>query len=955
MSPQVLHTSSPCLYFKADKLYSDPSKGTIQSLQTNADNDDAENDLDPLTSFLSAWVALALRMTEIDRQTLKDTIFDANTTPDLISDRYLISFQYIMKYDVQFWRSLVDPARYDIKKLVFVLMTRFVPTPGAGLKCLTDTATGILDRPASLSSLIPKFTSHFLIPSFIASAYRTIPNDAQTALLSFIPMQLYQYFVAVDARLQELIGKQTPGLSISFCQNLIFALSTILPAIATSDEDRAISLCNERGLAHQGLSLEERADMLQLSWKFETLRKCIMEGRMEIRVQGVDSMQQDLVNNYKKYVEGRFDLSEHPISLYLSDFLIKNRIVQYLVSADSHPQLMQRSFNIVGFLIVTKKLTNTDTDMIWSALVTSSESRSGEGIVNMLSQCFHLCDYSTLRYLVGKLNELPVTGFDGKMLSFTSLVLTHLRDKWTVDNFDESKKLDMPPFDLCIRLIRQAPPDGPSSPENGRQIVEWAIHHLRHLLPLGPTHQAKEAIFAECLDDIIDPKLSATGSICAIYNLIGDHKLHYIQHLSRDLDMTTILVNDFSRMVHGHTGSHLSPTSIHERLTIRLHLLHLVLLMAPETLNSETDTLLWEALVGSKAISDNARDAAWDTLINVARNSVTRNPYIDLCISRFLPNLSARFLVPGCLTFAEVAKQYIMQSAKSRPPGEQLQGPTAAELMWHLSLTVPSGRGDMEHRAIGMLISLYLDSPDAHRRSREANDSLHIELVERCINQLTAAASKLKAYSDGTSSGEDEPMIIVATDEEAQVQKLSFLRSLMILKEFVRGVRSRPMYSPSPEIPPRLPKDFDRLRGEPIAIKYQAFSEGKKNGDISLFHVGGLETVDDLARKLTLLTGFSKFTAIAGGQRVDLVGKADRKVEDEDFHRKGLLLIRKVASADPMPNNLLASGLRPMEIEVLRHFDDLYGLLNMEEDLARQVSGVSATIHAIELSLEPGL
>ena len=924
-------------------LSSDPSKGTIQALHFT-DDDDAENVMDPLTKFLSAWVALALRMTEIDVQTLKDTIVDANTTPDLVSDRYIASLQYLMKFDAPFWRSLVDPTRYNIRKSVFVLMARFAPAPANGLKCLTETATGVLDRPASLPALIPKFTSHFLVPSFMASAYRTIPNDAQTTLLSFLPLQLHEYFVAIDTRLQVLITKQTPGLSITFCQHLISALSNIILAIAVSDEDRTLRIGDDRAIAENGLSLDERADLLHLSWKFETLKKCIMEGRMEIRVQGVESMQQDLVSNYKKYVDGRFDRPEHPIAIFLSDFLMKNGIVQYLVSADSHPQLIQRSSNIVGFLIVTKKLTNADTDIMWSAIAPSSESRSGEAILNMLSQCFNLCTYSTLRYLVGKLNDVPVNGFDPKMLQFTESLLNHLRDKWAADNSDEARKLDMPPFDLLIRLIREAAPDGPSSPENGKSVLSWAIWHLRNLLPLGPTHQAKEAIFAECLEDIRDPKLSATGSICAIYNLVEEHKTHYVQHLSRDLHMTSILVNDLSRMIHGNTGSHMSPASVHERLMIRLHLLYHVLLLAPETLNPETANLLWEALVGSNAINDTARDAAWDTLISIARSSGTRNPFIDLCISQLLPNLHSRYLVPGCLAFAEVVKHYITQSAKSRSPGEQLQGPTAAELMWHLSLTVPTGRGALEHKAIGMLISLYLDSPDAHRRSREANDSLHVELVERCISQLTAAASKLKAYSDGTSSGEDEPMVIVATDEEAQAQKLSFLRSLMILKEFVRGVRSRPMYSPSPEIAPKLPRDFDQLKGEPVAIKYQAFSEGKKNSEISLFQVGSSETVSELCRKLSLLTGFSKFTAIAGGQRVDLVGKANQKLEDEDFHRKGLLLIRKVASAEPSSNNLLTSGLRPMEIEVIHHFDELYSLLNMEEDLARQVSGASAML-----------
>ena len=950
MPSQVRDTTLCSVWHDLRDLYSDVSKGTIQTLQT--DDDDPDSSMDPLTKFLSAWVALALRMTEIDRQTLKDTVADANTTPDLISDRYLTPLQPLMRYDAPCWRSLVEPARYNIKKSILVLLARFASMPADGIKCLTETASRILDRPASLTALIPKFTSHFMVPSFMASAYRIMPVDTKTAVLSFLPEQMHEYFDQINARLQILITKQIPGLSITFCQNLISALSNILTIVTSSDEGAARSLCDQMGIIGPGLSPDERADLLQLSWKFDTLKKCIVEGRMEIRVQGVDSMQQDLVSSYKKYVDGRLDRSEHPIAQFLSDFLIRNRIVHYLVSADSHPQLIHRSSNIIGFLIVTGRFSDSDIDVIWNAIASNLESRSGEAVLNMLSQCLSLCACSTLGYLIGKLNEVPVSGFDSKMQHFTSQLFNHLRDKWSPDDSDVARRLDVPPHDLWIRLIRQAAPDEPGSPDNARNVRDWACWHLRHLLQLGPTHEEKENILAECLDDISSPKLCATGSILAISSLIGEHKSYYIQHLSRNLNMTNILVNDLCRTVDGDAGAHMSSTSSHERLMIRLNLLSSVLHIAPETLSAEDASLLWDVLVGHKAISDTARDAAWESLINIARSSGSRNPYIDLCISKLLPNLHPRFLVPGCLAFAEVVKHYIVQSAESRSPDEQLQGPTAAELMWHLSLTVPSGRAGMERRAISMLIELYLDSPDAHRRSREANDSLHIELVERCIRQLTSAASRLRSYNDGTSSGEDEPMVIVASDDEAQAQKLCFLRSLMILKEFVQGVRSRPMYSPSPEMPSKLPKDFDQLKGEPIAIKYQAFPGGRKNGDISIFHVGSLETVNGFSQKMSLLTGFSNFIAIAGGKKLPLDSWGDRKLEEVDFYTKGLLLIRRTATAEAMPNEILESGLRPMEIEVLRHFDDLYKLLIMEDGLALQVSGgVSSTKFAIQLTL----
>ncbi|KAL9102182.1 MAG: hypothetical protein Q9163_002630 [Psora crenata] len=938
---------------------SDLSLGTMQVLPLE-NSDSFEND-DPLTKFLSAWAALALRMAAVDKQTLEDTVKDPTPTPDLASERYLGSFLQLINIHAPFWKCTVDTSRYDLRGAILAMIIRFTAQPADGIRCLAGTSKAILERPTNLAALIPKYMAHFWIPMQLAQHYRLLPaEDSRKALLSFMPLHLYEYFGSVNSCLQVLISKQVSGLSIGFCQNLVSVLSNILLTIGCSDEELTRHLCEERGLADHGLPVEERADLLQLSWKLDTLKKCIVEGRMEIRAQGVDSMSQELVQKHKKYVESRISPIEHPIARFLAEYLINNKLVQYLVGAESHPQLMQRSHNIIGFLVVTGRLTNADTDTIWKAVATSYESRSGEAILNMLSQCLNLCGYSTLLYLVEKLNETPVHAFDGKMMNFATRVIDCLRQKWEEESLTDAK-LDMPPFDFYIRLIRQSAPDRPDGPENGRAVHDWAVWKLRHLLSMGPSDQAREQIFMDCLQDISDPKLSATGSISAITQLLGIQQEDLIRHLARDMNLTSILVNDLSRMVGAGIDLSLSPGLTHERLAIRLSLLYLVILLAPETIDSEAALTLWDTMVGSRAIDDSARDAAWDTLINVARHSRTRNPYIDLCISQLLPSLHSCYLVPGCLAFADTVRQYYTQTAESRSPGEQLRGPTAAELMWHLSLSVPSGKAGMEHRAISMLVGQYLDSPDAHQRSREANDSLHVELVERCINQLTTAASKFKAFNDGTSNGEDEPMVIIPPDDEVEAQKLSFMRSLMILKDFVRGVRSRPMYSPPPQTPSKLPKGFEEIRGDPITIKYQAFSEGRKNTDISTFEVGGLETVNDLSRKLKALTRFSNFTAIAGGQRLDFESIKDRKLQDLNFPSQGLLLIRKAPNAGPVLD-FPGLGLRPMEVEILRHFDDLYRLLGMEESLARLVydfliafpphSSITSLVCSLDVSLE---
>ena len=905
---------------------SDSGRGCFHMMQFEI-REEGHDDADPVTRFLSAWTALALRMVQIDQQTLEDATHDANTTPDLVSDKYLHLLPKLFEMDPAYWKPFVDPQRYEIRRPLLAMAARFMGSQADGMPSLTQTSLKILERHSSLVALASKIEPQLLMIDSLTGFYRYCLSQSSAPLL---PTQLYEYFQSIDPKLQSLISKQVSGLSISLCYRVIHALSMVLWNLAFSDERFARRICLATSLEIDGLNSSERADLLMMRWKCQTLWRCIVEGRMEIRVLGVDLLQAELVRFHGQYADARHKNPEHPVTTLLSNFLIQNKVIQYLVSPESHPQLIHRSHNVIGYLVVTRKLTNLHWDVIWDAVSPSQESRSGEALVACLIQCVTLGKQQDLYYLLGKLNTIPASDFDPKICQFAGRMLYELRIK-TQDRGDDFDTLDMPPFDLCIRLIRESAPDVMNPSGNCKRVHTWAIQGLIDLLPYGPSPEAKERIFEECLKDISAPQMSATGSISAMTNLMGESKANDTVHLARDLNMTSILVRDLARMVHISKERGVSPIIAHECLTIRLLILRLVLHYSPETLSSEDSSLLWDCMVGSKAVSDPARDVAWDALIRVARNSQARNEYIDLCISRLLPILPPRYLVAGSLEFAEAVLRYISQSANSRTSGDQLQGSTAVELMWHLSLNIPLGREELVNRAIDLLIKMYLDSPDAKRRSREANDSVHVELVERCINQLTNAASKLRAFTDGTSSGDDEPMIIVAPDNEIQEQKLSFSRSLKILNEFVQGVRSRPMYnSPSPPPVTKIPKDFEKLIGEPIRVKYQAHSS--KSGDINTFDVGSLETVRRFVHKIMALTGFSDLKIYAGGEEFPFADCLDQTLGNVEALQKGLVLIRKIT-----PDNLHAFGIRPMEVEVLRHFEDLYRLLGMEESLARQV------------------
>ena len=900
-------------------------------------------------------------MIQIDLQTLGRQ-FEANITPDLISDRYINAVAGIMEYRLPFWKSPVDTSRYDSKVTITAIMSTLMLPQSNEIASLKSLLQGILELCQLSPGVLPKVFAPLNLANCAMDHYRRLQiedTDVDRNLLMQIleaAEQSYQIFRVAEDKFRSLISKQNPALSIEISQTLIGRLSLLLRNVTNSDEQLTQAFMNAELKDYD--SRDIRAMLLPDAWKFHMLKRCILEGRMEIRVHGVDSMDRELVEVYNLHVKDRhigIERPNHPIAQYLSDFLLSNKLVEYFVGVESHPQLISRCANIIGFLVVTHRYTKAETDIIWNAVITSQDSRFVDALLRMLSGIFSIARYPTLLYLTKKLNELPIYAFDGPMIEYAqklfATLIQKLRELLNDDNVDmqlrqecketiNNQRMDMPPYYLCIRLIRQCQSAAESTlePQRKRDIHHFATQQLRSLLAFGPSDTDKHAIYDNCLKDISGQTDFATGSISAIHALLAQNYEREFTLLSKGSTLTTLLVDELAHMVGTERSLQQPSQMFDECLDIRLQLLLHIITYVPDTFTAKTGTQLWNVAVGSEALHDRAREAAWWCFIRAMRFPVRnaypkRNVFIDQCVRDLLPRLNPQFYTNGCLQFVQDAVHYHSRMAAMQQEPEAKQDSTVG-LLWQLSLTAPPNT--IEAKAIRTLVNFYLDSPDSPRRSRAATEAIHIDVVERCIRQLTSAASKLKAFSDGTSSGEDEPMVIVASEEEIDLQRLSFSRSLMILHEFVQGVRLRPKYSPQPQSQRQLLHEIAENKGRPIQIRYQTFG-GISTSDIRTVEVGDLETIQELSRRLTSLTGFAKLNLIVGGQRLDLAKTADQTLQELKLDQKGLLLVKRVAEADAVPDLSPASTLRPVEKEILNHFSELYQLLTMEDELSTEV------------------
>lgn len=869
---------------------------------------------------------MAYRIAKIDEQTLRTHVEETNTAPDLLSEQWLSCLAATMNYGAPFWRTIVDTTYYEHYHMIGEIVKRFAGSPYDGVDLLARISE--MERPQAYYARSWVYTQ---IVSSTLECYKNHRSDEDKERnYATLPSQAFRYFLDAETKLRFLISKQVPSLSIQNCETLVQRLYGILVAVVPTNDGLTMFLFNRAMPPADNFPRELRPELAISAWRMDLLKKCIMEGRMEIRVYGVEHMQLSLVETYTTYISKRPTNPIHPLPNYLSDWLLANRMVEYFVGVESHPQLIARASNIVGFLSVTKRYTPSETDTIWSAITSGQDPSKIEAVSRMVINFFNISSYASLLYFVTKLGETPIGNFDSNMIEFGKATLRWLRDKWNVEV--NHPTMSMAPIHLTIRLIRESATEESLPLLRRRDIQSWAMSELKEMLQYNYSDEDFAGIYESCLGDIEKHTEFATGSVSAIHSMFIQ-KQDDVKRLATTANLTGLLVSDIGHVIESEICPGSPSSVVMEGLDCRLKLLESIILHLPHSISPELAKETWDVTIGRYALNDMTRGNAWASVRRIQQATNICNSFIEHCINDFLPELHPNYFVRECIHFAREVDHY--RSRFQDRDSTEGQGRTSSELLWHISLATPLDKYSVAEASIVTLIDFYLDSEAARTRTRAANDAVHVELVERCIDQLTTAGSKLRSYSDGTSSGEDEPMVVVASDQEIEAQKLTFRRCLKILHEFVAGIRLRPMYSPEPRVQPQLPKNFHDIKGTAVQLRYQAF--GPKPTEIRTVDVGSLETAGELSSRLKMLTGFEHLRTIINGHELDLSKIETQTIGDLGLHAKGLLLIKKAPSPGSVPDLASKSDLRLVEVEILSHFPELYQLLDLEEALAKPI------------------
>lgn len=595
---------------------------------------------------------------------------------------------------------------------------------------------------------------------------------------------------------------------------------------------------------------------------------------------------------------------------------------------------------------VSGTYTDSNTDDIWKTIIESQDARTVHEVFNLLSLCFNVYNLPELYYICHKLLDLPFRQYDQHVVGFTQNLFNNVRQRVGTPHLTADFVTNPVTRQLCIRLLREATVHENLELEQAVMIRREFTPQLTSLLTLGRAESSlmtisedeQRAIISDAAARIEIHHDGAGGDLFTLNSMIPLMSWDSIPVLVENFNLTALLVAEFVhlrdqyRLASEERECISSFVALYDiSATTLYHFIHWL----PKTFSPELVEVLWKSYFTSPELSPIIRARSWETLTHALRLKQPRdeNSVLDLIIDKHLQSLGPADYCERLLEFIKMSVSYtIRQTPHTLTETEEVIIIPGIERLWKIVLEAPPNT--VENEATDFIIRQYLDHNLITRQAKAAIDLTHSSLVDRCVRQVMSSASKLKSYTDGILSEEDEPMVIIASEDEIRAEELRFERSLLFLRKFLEGMKLRPRYSPLPTKSPGLP-DFPGKRGETLELSIQIHGSKYVTEEIQKLQVGSENTGDELFKYLNDTSGFTQFSVFHHGQKAII--EDSNTILAETKLIQGLMLVMKTANTPDNVPTRSARASSPVDNKIMHHFDELYDLLDADERLSREV------------------
>ncbi|KAL2752808.1 hypothetical protein ACRALDRAFT_1044844, partial [Sodiomyces alcalophilus JCM 7366] len=802
-----------------------------------------------------------------------------------------------------------------------VFLNAFQSAPEGNISYLLK----LVQAQIALASRYPQMVETVLHPTAVAAGLlretsRILQADGPPQAVAQAKARLavgYQFFSAVSDSLSTAIDKHVTHLSSDGTQCLIAALLDILRISLGGDHKQAVDRLKTHRETHTALPPHLTPDVISWEWRLDILTRLIMSSQMQLRVMAVSQTCAELITLWKRFTD---EPNGGHVLNHVAEIILGARLVEYILGPTCHPEITGESGNIVGFLVVTKRYSRDHTDLLWRTMATAQNPRVSEALLRMSAVVIGLFGKEELLYLCGKFLDLPINELTPPFrLLFDTAVKQYMKAFHT-----DIGASDLLLHRLCMRLVRVSSAVGTDRQFVYPEIHQVAIARLREVVAHGLDHQVRQDLYAECARDISTHSDTALGSLWCIWAIAWTSPSLESRRLVEEHDLARILVQNLE-----HTLRRKADTAVPTAIfygppnTPRRDFVLNILLHAADTVTTELGLRLWNLMVGPLAPSRSDRDAGWLILNNITARGEIANHFPSVCFSEYLPQLPRDCLCAGALQF-----------------------------LWRMVLSAVEP--DLVTAMIQTLAKdVYVESKSILEYPYSRARQIHSRLVNRCLEQMDAAAEKLGTRDDNHSAAEadGEAMDVVSSEEQQHTfeHERAFRRSLAVLQEFLKAYQAKAQFA-TPDLRSLMLQSSNEVQGEPANLKYQSF-DANLRADILPLDIGLQNSAASLLAALREATGFGNF-------RVYYKGKPFAPEEDEiskslgelGIH-EGLLLVKKETSSTASSVRI-RPGSSPLEIDILGHFDQLWRYLSLPEPMAGEVYNFLISLPADSRMLE---
>lgn len=903
---------------------------------------------DVLVGYYSSFSSLTACMVNLDLQTFQQWISTEvrdRQCPEVYCARYLQQLHDILSIDAclvcssdvttpAFGWSRNDSGNYLVRNLQS-------GSDGivANLSQLAALLAGLVpEMPKMMENLAP--ISQILSDS-LQEAARIVSGTFGPELQAQARQQLeigHTIWNAICEDLDLVLEKHVTHLGSDTAVALLQSLTDLLKCTMRGSHQQALDQVERYAQSFPETPAVYRVDAIVWQWRINVLEKAIRSSQMQLRVMAISKLCTDLVTVWKNASDAGNDEGIKFLE-QLGLFVLQTGLIKYIFGSNCHPEIIVESSNILGFLIVVKMYTQDLTDEIWQVLSVCQDPRVSEALARMVTHITNLFDYEALMGWCEKFQTLPLEGFTPAMRILWENVMNDIVLRCQTERHAPS----LQPYALCLRLLRVASLRKTGLLTADADLQFAAIQKLRDLFILGPDGEDRNSLYLSCIEDISQKSATSLGSLWFLYIATRGSAPREIQQLTEQHDLTKIVIEELAYSAQSSRQAEAFAILSNSSNMPRRELVACVIQLQPTLIDNELGKQLLDSLIGPDSPCAEDRKAGWFVVINAMKKSSFKNPFLQICFTRYLPSLSAACFSDGMLEFI---RERVLSLAGDDDdcalddPDSQSQ--TGIEQLWRIILEAED-LSLVSQAILTLAVDLYMESGAMRSYSPARCKKLHVSLVTRCLTQMKKAADRIQGSygvtvtntAPGTTVDNTESMTDIDAKEDLHKEELVFKRSLQLLRIFLEKHQAHPRYSLA-DLRTLIPKSPDAMKGSLAELKYQAFDDNEATA-IKVLQIGVQNTAACLLAQCQRETGFENFRLYFLGQALLLTEHQNGQALEDLGIRDHLLLVKKEGSTPLVVDNV-KPGSSQLEIEVLCQFDDMWEYLSMEQTFAEEVS-----------------